>query len=175
MPITPDDKDWTWVLERACPECRFDPRSVAPTGVAEQVRDLLPRWEAVLGRPDVGQRPGPAVWSPLEYGCHVRDVFAVFERRLVLMLTHDRARFENWDQDETALVARYDRQDPGSVALELRRAGTGLAVRFDQVVGEQWRRSGLRSDGHVFTVATLAVYMMHDPIHHLWDVGAPVA
>jgi hypothetical protein len=23
--ITPDTKDWTWVLERACPECGFDP------------------------------------------------------------------------------------------------------------------------------------------------------
>ena len=24
MPIVPDDKNWTWVLERPCPECGFD-------------------------------------------------------------------------------------------------------------------------------------------------------
>ena len=26
--IVPDDKDWTWVLERVCPECGFDARSI---------------------------------------------------------------------------------------------------------------------------------------------------
>ena len=25
MPITPDTKNWTWVLERPCPDCGFDP------------------------------------------------------------------------------------------------------------------------------------------------------
>ncbi|WP_458689292.1 hypothetical protein [Nocardia tengchongensis] len=24
MPIVPDAKDWTWVLERTCAECGFD-------------------------------------------------------------------------------------------------------------------------------------------------------
>ena len=24
MPITPDTKDWTWVMERPCPDCGFD-------------------------------------------------------------------------------------------------------------------------------------------------------
>ena len=27
--ITPDDKNWTWVLERSCPECSFDARQRA--------------------------------------------------------------------------------------------------------------------------------------------------
>jgi len=172
VPITPDDKDWTWVLERPCPECGFDPVAVAPTGVAHQVRQLLPRWEAVLGRPDVRERPSPERWSPLEYACHVRDVFVIFERRLVLMLTDDDARFENWDQDVTAVEARYDLQEPGSVARELSQAGEVLAVGFERVSGQQWLRSGHRSDGNSFTVASFAVYMVHDPIHHLWDVGA---
>ena len=30
MPIVPDDKDWTWVLERPCPECGFDAATVPP-------------------------------------------------------------------------------------------------------------------------------------------------
>ena len=29
MPIEPDTKDWTWVLERPCPECGFDASSVS--------------------------------------------------------------------------------------------------------------------------------------------------
>ncbi|HEY5013683.1 MAG TPA: DinB family protein, partial [Acidimicrobiia bacterium] len=27
--ITPDTKDWTWVLERPCPECGFDASAFA--------------------------------------------------------------------------------------------------------------------------------------------------
>jgi hypothetical protein len=27
-PIVPDTKDWTWVLERPCPECGFDASGV---------------------------------------------------------------------------------------------------------------------------------------------------
>ena len=28
IPIDPDTKDWTWVLDRPCPECGFDPARV---------------------------------------------------------------------------------------------------------------------------------------------------
>ena len=36
--MTPDDKDWTWVLERAGPECGFDASRCDPTSVAGLVR-----------------------------------------------------------------------------------------------------------------------------------------
>ena len=67
---------------------------------------------------------------------------------------------------------RYDLQDAGKVSDELRQAGLALAALFDSVRADQWGRRGLRSDGSVFTVDTLAKYLMHDPVHHLWDVGA---
>jgi hypothetical protein len=35
-----------------------------------------------------------------------------------------------------------------------------------------WARSGRRGDGVAFTVASLALYSAHDPMHHLWDVRA---
>ena len=28
MAIVPDDKDWTWVVQRPCPECGYDATSV---------------------------------------------------------------------------------------------------------------------------------------------------
>ena len=87
------------------------------------------------------------------------------------MLTVDGASFENWDQDATAVEDRYDLQDPSVVSRELAEAGAALAARFDQVEGSQWTRTGLRSNGSLFTVATFAVYLVHDPIHHLWDVS----
>ena len=33
----------------------------------------------VLAGDSVQQRPRVGVWSPLEYGCHVRDVFRIFD------------------------------------------------------------------------------------------------
>ena len=74
--IVPDDKDWTWVLERPCPECGFDAR----TFPAEQV---------------------------------------------------------------------------------------GAQARANAAT---WQRTGFRSDGAPFTVETFAQYVIHDPMHHLWDV-----
>src|SRR5215207_1563632 len=103
MPITPDDKDWTWVLERRCPECGFDAATATPSTVPASVEDMLPRWRAVLRRPRVAERPDDETWSPLEYASHVRDVFSLFRWRLELMLKDDHARFENWDQDRTAV------------------------------------------------------------------------
>jgi hypothetical protein len=136
------------------------------------VRANAAAWPAVLARNDVAQRARPDRWSDLEYACHVRDVFRLFAERLALMLADDDAHFTNWDQDVTAIEDRYDLQDPTVVTGELREAGEALADAFAAVTGAQWSRTGVRSDGAVFTVETFARYLAHDPIHHLWDVGA---
>ena len=172
--IIPDDKNWTWVLERRCDDCGFDAASFVASNAGRAVRDQAARWTAVLGRDDAGVRPRPGVWSPLEYGCHVRDVFRKFGGRLAMMLDQDGPHFENWDQDATAIEDRYDMQDPRTVAAELSAAAESFAALFDSVAGNQWERRGYRSDGAAFTVETLAKYLMHDPVHHLWDVGAEV-
>ena len=170
--IVPDTKNWTWVLERPCPDCGYDGPAfdVAVSGAA--LRDLGERWKQVLLRDDISVRPRPNKWSALEYACHVRDVFRIFDQRLALMLIEDDPEFENWDQDKTAIEDDYQRQDPATVAVELGTAAAALAGRFDTVQPGQWDRRGLRSDGSAFTVATLSTYLMHDPVHHLWDVGA---
>ena len=173
--IIPDDKNWTWVLERRCDDCGFDARGFDPSRTGYAIRDQVSRWSKVLMRGDASRRPRRGVWSPLEYGCHVRDVFRKFDERLALMLTEDCPDFENWDQDATALADRYDLQVPSEVIAELTAAGNTLADRFDSVAGSQWKRPGNRSDGSVFTVESMARYLMHDPVHHLWDVGAEVS
>ena len=121
-----------------------------------------------------GDRPRPDVWSPLEYGCHVRDVFRLFDQRLGLMLDEDDPLFANWDQDETAVAERYGEQDPAVVAGELAQAAEAIAGSFAAVAGDQWERRGRRSDGAVFTVRTFAQYFVHDPVHHLYDVSRAI-
>ena len=61
------------------------------------------------------------------------------------------------------------------VAAELAAAAAAAADGFDAVAGEQWSRTGRRSNGSVFTVETLGKYFLHDLVHHLHDVGRPLS
>src|SRR2546421_7786995 len=124
MPIVPDTKNWTWVLERRCDECGFDASAFPREDVSSMIRRNAAAWQYVLDRPDVDRRPSDTVWSALEYACHVRDVFRIYDQRLALMLTEDDPLYPNWDQDAAAIEERYNAQD-----------------------------------------------LIHDPIHHLHDVG----
>jgi hypothetical protein len=170
-PIEPDTKAWTFVLDRGCPECGFDASAVAPGGLGGALRATVPRWAAALARPDVRVRPAPTVWSPLEYGAHVRDALRVFDERLQLMLTQDDPLFAAWDQDAAAVADRYDLQEPAVVADGLAEAAATIAAHVDAVPGDAWQRPGRRSDGSLFTVASLGAYALHETEHHLHDVG----
>ena len=169
-PITPDTKDWTWVLERACPECGFDPAAVARDDLGPAIRDNAAGWPPVLGSAGATERPRGDVWSPTEYACHVRDVHTLFAERLGQMLADDGARFANWDQDVTAVEDRYDLQDPAEVGPALGEAAERVAAVYDSVPDDAWEHRGVRSNGTVFTVETLGRYHLHDVVHHLWDV-----
>jgi len=167
--IQPDTKDWTWVLERACPECGFDASTVAYDEIPDRIRANAGSWVRVLADPDVAVRRRPGVWSPLEYACHVRDVFVLFDQRLQRMLSEDDPLFDNWDQDRTAAEQRYDAQDPAEVAAAIPPAAAQLAQGFASATDRG--RTGRRSDGAAFTVESFARYLLHDPVHHLHDVG----
>ncbi len=169
--ISPDGKDWTWVLERPCPECGFDASRCEPTSVAELVRANAQDWQALHERGHiVAGRDHPGRWSTLEYACHVRDVYERYDERVRLMLTEDDPLYANWDQDASAEADRYEEQDPTVVMAALVANAEKIAARFDGVTGASWQRPGRRSDGASFTIDTLSRYLAHDPIHHIWDI-----
>jgi hypothetical protein len=170
MPIEPDVKDWTWVLDRPCPECGFDASAFDRDDVADMVRANVEAWRRVLAYDDATTRPSEDRWSTLEYACHVRDMFRIFDQRLARMLLEDDPLFANWDQDATAIDDDYASQDPAVVTDELAVAGEAIAGGFGAVEGTQWARVGRRSDGASFTIESFARYFVHDPIHHLYDV-----
>lgn len=172
MAIEPDTKDWTWVLERPCPECGFVAASVAGSQIPRIARENAEAWQGVLRRSAVHERPDATTWSPLEYACHVRDVCRVMDARLQLMLTEDSPTFENWDQDAAAVDGRYGEQDPITVGEELAQAAGAIADHYAAVPDDAWDRPGLRSNGSQFTVLTLGRYFLHDVVHHLHDVDA---
>jgi hypothetical protein len=181
MAIVPDDKDWTWVLQRPCPECGFDSRAINREEVPRLIAANAASWQDLLGGQLHGgqggqsdaalrRRPDDQTWSPLEYACHVRDVFDLYSYRLRLMLDSDDPLYPNWDQDVTAVESDYRAQDPAQVSVELAAKADVLAGGFTDLADSQWSRPGRRSDGASFTVETFARYLLHDAVHHLHDV-----
>jgi len=169
--IEPDTKDWTWVLERPCPECGFDAPGLARERVPDAIRDNATLWEVVLGTDDAAVRPAPHLWSPLEYACHVRDVNRIFDERARLMLAEDGPAFAAWDQDAAAVEQDYGSQDAAKVAEEVVAAAEAVAATYESVPDDAWERTGTRSNGDEFTVDTLARYHLHDLVHHAHDVS----
>jgi hypothetical protein len=169
--IVADDKDWTWVLDRRCPDCGFDAGACPPEAIGALTRENADAWRALLESGTIrAGRPLTSTWSTLEYACHVRDVFRRFDQRIAQMQSEDDPLFPNWDQDASAVDDHYDAQDPTQVVEDLDASARAIAERLDAISGDVWQRPGRRSDGASFTIATIARYMIHDPIHHVWDV-----
>lgn len=172
----PDTKDWTWVLERQCPECGYEASAIARQDLGAKIRANAAEWRRLLSRADlVHQRPPvpvgeSPVWSALEYGAHTRDVVQLFHDRLKLLLSKKDPTFANWDQDQAAIDGNYADADPGQVAYQLAATAGRVADMVDRVNGDQWSRPGRRGDGAEFTVESFVRYMLHDLVHHVWDV-----
>ncbi len=168
----PDDKDWTWVLERPCDQCGYDASLIEPRELTSLIREHAAAWADVLARPDAATRPEPGLWSPVEYACHVRDVLVMFASRVGSILDTDGPVFQNFAQDAAAIERGYAVADPAVVAREIDDAADFTASEFARVGPADWGRTGTRSDGVEFSVASLGVYCIHELRHHAWDVRA---
>lgn len=102
----------------------------------------------------------------------MRDTCRIFRERLALMLGQDDPEFADWDQDATAVEEDHFHQEAAQVALALAEEAAATAAAFDAVQPEDWQRRGRRSNGSRFTVATFAVYFLHDVEHHVHDIDA---
>ena len=171
MAPEPDDKDWTFVLGQPCPDCGFDAAAVDRTEIPALVRSSATAFQTSLSLPGAATRPSPQIWSPHEYGCHVRDVCRIFAERLARMRDEDDPLFANWDQDATALEDRYWAQDPARVSGELTESSAAIAEAFAGIADDEWQRPGRRSNGSVFTVESLGRYFVHDLVHHVADIS----
>jgi len=129
-------------------------------------RELLGRGAAVHRLSDDDQR----TWTPLQYGCHVRDVCKMYEDRSRQMLKKRKPpTFTDWDYEAEVVKSDYAAQDPDKVAYELATNAGKYADLLDRVGGDEWDKQGVRADGSPLTVDSAARMALHDMSHHLWD------
>ncbi|MFE9959663.1 DinB family protein [Micromonospora sp. NPDC005299] len=156
-----------------CDECLFVYSALDSGDLPQRLRDLAGRYPAALhGVPDPRRRPAPEVWSPLEYACHVRDVFRVQGERLALALRVEEPEFPPMGRDELVITERYNAQDPEVVLADLATAAHEFAARFAALGETELARTGVypwpRREAR--TLRWLGRHTVHEGEHHLLDI-----
>lgn len=169
----PEGWQWTLVQSRPCPQCGYQPSVLpVPTLGAEALREAQ-AWGRFLADADVGYlraHPAPGVWSPAQYGAHVRDMLAVFADRVELAVDEDDPVVPWFDPGEEGW-AGYNELPSEAIAADIE----AKAQRFAAIVGStteaQWHRTARRDGVDTFTVAGLACFGVHEAHHHLLDAN----
>ena len=157
-----------------CSQCGFeydlaDARSAAPAIVAG-----VARLATILrhSSSDLRSRPRPEVWSPLEYGCHVRDVLLVQRERVLWARRVDLPTFEPMGRDERVEHDGYRQQDPDAVARQMTDAATMFANVLSRLEDADFERGVMYSypTPTQRSLRWVALHTVHEVRHHLLDV-----
>jgi hypothetical protein len=166
------------VTVERCAECGFDPDDLRPADLTVAMRAFARRYRAPLTRglpgedlDDIVRRsPGPGVWSALEYGWHVVDIFRVFDDRIRCALA-GREPDEPVIDWEGRVAAASPSLTRDTVAADLEDAADSLATTLAELNDDEWSLPGTTGRGAQVTVGDLATIAVHEGSHHLLDVG----
>jgi hypothetical protein len=126
--------------------------------------------EHMARNPRLRQRPAAAVWSPLEYATHMRDVLLLFTGRILAILSTTEAELEVVSHDDLVATGHYNRLDPQLVAGQVNDAAHRLAAILEDLAPSDFGRHGLRN-GERRTILEIAQRAAHESQHHLFDMA----
>jgi hypothetical protein len=161
-------------VEHYCADCDFtyDLNQAASaqnriTHLATDVADVLQRRDI-----DLRRRPQPDIWSPLEYGCHIRDVLIVQRERVLAARRTDGTKCAVMGREERVEFDGYNEQHPADVARQLLDAAMLLTNVLARLSDHDWDRTVVYNYPEVQTrsLRWLAVHTVHDVQHHLRDI-----
>lgn len=150
------------------------------TGVGTTGRTTAKKAEYDAGRAveeaaspqELQTRPDPAVWSAIEYACHVRDVLLVQRDRAVLALVEESPSFARMYRDERVALCGYARQAMGDVLAHLAMAAELCAMVFEGLDEAGWSRPLVYNwpEAAELDLAWLGRHTLHEVEHHLQDI-----
>jgi hypothetical protein len=156
-----------------CDECGFRFSSVTVANASTQVGLIASRYRHVLTanaeNSRLRRRPAERVWSPLEYGAHMRDVLLLFWRRVDAILEEFEPQLEVVSHDDEVARGRYNQLNVLVLTDQLSAAAQGLAVPLEGLHPEQFARRGFRND-EARTVLEIVQRTVHESRHHLFDI-----
>lgn len=90
--------------------------------------------------------PAPGVFSPIQYGAHVRDIQRVYGDRIVLMLQERNPVFPQFDPDEAAWKA-FNELEVEALADQIHEHAQRLADILAALEPDDWSRTMVRDGG----------------------------
>lgn len=157
-----------------CSECGFDYDLRRAATACDDIRAGAAEVGALLcnNGGDVRLRARPDVWSPLEYGCHLRDVLLVQRERVLAARRTDGADCVPMGREERAEHDGYNEQDPAEVARQLADAATLFSNVLARLSAEDWDRTVVYHypETSARSLRWVAVHTAHELRHHLLDI-----
>jgi DinB superfamily len=160
-----------------CDACGFDGAGYESSSLLDALRALGPRWRSLLisSGLELHQRPGPEVWSALEYAAHSRDVTALHVFGVEQALTLEEPSYPPLTGDLVdSAAASYGDADPEKVLDALEHSAMRLAQLADDAGPDRWSR-GVTIGTDRSDVRRLLEHALHDSLHHLDDVERGLA
>jgi hypothetical protein len=162
----------TRMTER-CAECGFEYRPAEAAQAGPEIVAGAGEVAALLrGQDGSARRRYPDRWSPLEYGCHLRDVLLVQRERVILARWQETPTLAPMARDLRVEYDGYADQETSAVARQLEDAArlfANLLARLDEAA---WNRTLIYN----FPQPTerdlrwVAVHTLHEVVHHRLDV-----
>jgi hypothetical protein len=170
---------WQWARAQTdrCPQCGHHPAAMEQAALGTQLVESVDAWrEFLTGAEESHLRtiPAPGIFSPVQYGAHVRDILRVYGDRIVIMLEENDPVFPQFNPEERVWDS-YSRLGRVELANDLEAQARRLATILDGLEPAQWSLTMTRDGGtdgvYTFTVAGLASYAVHEAHHHLLDAN----
>ncbi len=121
---------------------------------------------------DPSRRRRADTWSPLEYGCHLRDVLLVQRERVLEARRVVTPGFSPMGRDERVEHDGYADQDPGDVVRQLGDAAALFANVLARLGPGDWDRTVLYNYPQPAErpLRWVAVHTVHEVVHHTLDI-----
>lgn len=164
-PLAPED-----FLCVAC-EMAFDSLAIADALTA--ISTLPPIVRDAVGSVTDSQlrrRPEAHIWAPIEYVCHLRDVYATYAIRLHRARTENSPAVEPMFSDLRAVRFRYVHMPLAPVLDELDDHVAGFLEEAATFTAEDWQRTVSRRPEEIRTARWLVRQALHEGRHHVTDI-----
>jgi hypothetical protein len=159
--------------DHVCELCRLVYAEVAVGDIPARLRAVTAEVQAQVARlsaAELRQRPAAEIWSPLEYLCHIRDVYVASTIRLYRARQETNPQIEPLFNDLRVVRFRYNQADVAGVLHELDAALEGFLDETARVT--DWDRTFSRQPGEERTARWLARQTLHEALHHALDMRA---
>lgn len=162
-----------WPTDR-CADCGFvydlGRSGTVERDIGERVAEVVALLRA--GEVDLRSRRRPGVWSPLEYGCHLRDMLLVQRERVLAARRVDRPDCPPSGRDERVIHDGYAEQDPEDVARQLGDAAQLFSNVLARLAPDDWDRMLIYHcpESRERSLRWVAIHTLHEAQHHLLDI-----